>query len=42
MFNFNRLAVFEALGVPSMDEAARARLLPERIVSMLTKLSSDR
>jgi four helix bundle protein len=34
--------VFEALGVPSVDEAAQARQTLERIVSMLTKLSSDR
>ena len=34
--------VLEALGVPSADEAAQARQVRERIVSMLTKLSSDR
>jgi four helix bundle protein len=34
--------VFEALGVPSVEEAAQARQVLERIVSMLTKLSSDR
>ena len=34
--------VFEALGVPSVDESAPARQVLERIVSRLTKLSSER